>query len=213
MIRDHRKLNTCVVLICLLFSSPLFSQKARNMLMNLPSKTTPGRFFSKMIVVYPYYFNDTMSDGQLLSSYPYLAAVKKGTPYYVLNDKDSLRIAVSIVVKGAKYVVTRYEPNGTVTQIGQYDMERKADGTYMEYFPDKKCKVYGKSKKGKGIGRWDYYDERGYAIYTETYEEGKMNPKTEIFKEPVESKFPFKHLAPVPLNYTLSKYVAPVRRK
>ena len=164
----------------------------------------PGKYFSKVISAYPYYYNDSMSDYKLISSYPFLPQVKSGTPYYVLYGNDSLRYAVTILVKGSKYIVTHYDRDGAVLSIKRYNEDDHLPvGPYFEYFSDRKCKVCGKYKNGKEEGRWDYYDERAYYTYYEMYANGKVT-HLEIFRDPLPNKFPLKHQAPVKLEYTLS---------
>jgi hypothetical protein len=128
----------------------LQAQYARNMFMNLPSKTTPGRYFQKVISIFPYYFNDTMTDAQLLSSFMYLPPLKKGTPYYVLDAKDSLRIAATILQKGNKFVVTHYEGSGAVTSRPNTTRSAKPMGSSPNIFPIRNASpTAGPKKNGK----------------------------------------------------------------
>ena len=125
----------------------------------------PGKYFSKPIGVYNYYFTDSITDSRLLNSFKYLPVIKG--PYYILYAKDSLRCAATISKKGEPgiFTVTHYQADGQVMSIARYNANNEPGRTYEEFFPGQGYKVYGKYKDGKETGNWWTYDEKGKCYF------------------------------------------------
>ena len=200
-------------LLLIIFSVGMRAQSAKNMSLNLPSKTMPGRFFSKVIAVFPYYFNDTMIDSKLMNSFKYLPPIKYGS-YYVLSEKDSLRYAVTVSynTRTKTYTVTHYQADGAVISIIHYDLDYEKHGKYAEFFPGIGYYVYGQYKHGKEDGKWKTFDKKGRITTLEIFKKG-TEINTQIYTIPQEDSFTKKHKAVVADPYNISPYIPPVKKK
>ena len=173
--------------------SLLHAQFARNMMINLPSKTMPGQFYSKIIAVFPYYYSDSVSDLKMIHSFLYLPPVKHG-PYYVLWETDTMRYAVTIERKGPKgnFIVKHFQPDGSPSSCSEYDPKENKTGNYAEYFPGKGFQVHGQYKSGKQEGEWLTFNDNGDIIDIEIFKDGK-SIKDDFQKSPKPNKFNRQH--------------------
>ncbi len=205
--------RTFLLLFILVSVSNGFAQKGKNMTLSLPSKTMPGRFFTKTITIFPYYFNDTMTDTKLISSFKYLPPIKLG-PYYVLYEKDSLRYAVTISYNDHSkvYTVTHYQPDGAVISIAKYDENNELHGSYTEFYPGKGYYEIGKYKHGKEDGTWKTFDKNGKLTTMSVYKNGK-EVNTQIYTIPQDDAFTKKHKVEEAPAYTIGPYIAPKKKR
>jgi len=77
------------------------------------------------------------------------------------------------IVLSEGYKVTSYYENGSVSEIGYFDSNKKKTGEWISYFEEGKIKMKASFKNDKKDGKWEVYDSVGKLIILIDYKNNK----------------------------------------
>jgi antitoxin component YwqK of YwqJK toxin-antitoxin module len=94
---------------------------------------------------------------------------------FVSYSYDTL-LAIVFRVNGIDTSVSEYYPNGQIIGKTQHLDNGKIDGKVTYYYPNGRIRSLGQFNNGKWWGKWKNFDEEGYLIEYEFYDEhGKFD--------------------------------------